>query len=115
MITTTRTETAKLLRIALEQATRLSDNEFVYGDRNDQGHEQSASVEYFKAYIEELERTRSAPSIEEGYHTVESEEESIDCDHGPCNGLNLDNGWIVWFYPEKPDLISFHPNFVKEL
>jgi len=114
MITTTRKETAKLLRIALEQAIRLSDNENVYGDRDDQGHEQSASVEYFKEYIEQLERKQSAPYVEEGYYTIESKEDSVDCDHGPCNGINLDNGWIVWTYPEKPDLISFHPNFTRE-
>lgn len=53
--------------------------------------------------------------MDEGYHTITSIEKNTDCDHGPCTGYNLDNGWIVWFYDDKPDLISFHPNFVADI
>ena len=46
-------------------------------------------------------------SIEEGYIDAVMEE-SEDCDHGPCIGYDLGNGIIVWTYPHKPGLISFH-------
>ena len=52
----THKETARLLRIALDQATRLSANESVYSDMDWRGFEDIVSVDYFDQYLAKLQR-----------------------------------------------------------
>ena len=95
----------EISRILVTQLQTLTDNDNAYDDVN------NTSISFDDVH-HFLEYPPVEFSAEEGYYTAETEE-SEDCDHGPCIGYNFDNGWIMWTYPEKPRLISFHPNHIK--
>lgn len=110
-------EALRLLRITFAQATALSDNENIYDDNEGD----SVPVEHVRQFLEAAldgdddDFKIEDHVLEEGYYTIVSTELSTDCDHGPCAGVTLNNGWIMWVYPEKPKLISFHPNFISQV
>ena len=96
----------EMIKILATQLQTMTDNEYAYDDENGT----SVSFDYVNTYLETMDGMNF--DVEEGYYTVETEE-SEDCDHGPCKGYTFENGWIMWTYPDKPDVVSFHPNHVK--
>ena len=98
----------EMIKILATQLQTMTDNEYAYDDENGT----SVLFDYVNTYLETMDGMNF--DVEEGYYTVETEE-SEDCDHGPCKGYTFENGWIMWTYPDKPDVVSFHPNHVKAI
>lgn len=104
--------TRRALRIVVTQLQTLTSNENAYDDER----KDSISFEELHKMLDEPQASLSLDNhlcIEEGYYdySLSDIEHSEDCDHGPCVGTTLSNGWIMWTYRDKPGLISFHPNF----
>jgi hypothetical protein len=107
--------TRRALRIVVTQLQTLTSNENAYDDTT-KGEDHSISFEELWKMINADPAELSLDNhlcIEEGYYNykINEIEHNEDCDHGPCVGTSLSNGWIMWTYRDKPGLISFHPNF----
>lgn len=90
----------------LEEALKIT-KERPNWDLQDACDEVDSSVYNYWSECEE-EIAYQKPPLEEGYHTVVGHDLNHDCDHGACIGYELENGWTVYTYEEKPELISFH-------
>ncbi len=116
-----------LIKLLLAQVREYSDNESAI--EYDENGKQLRSVEldsidrwletgdnydlhHYNLYLDG-EQVHHAPAVEyqpidEAYYDIVGFENNNDIDHGPCQGMKLSNGWLVWLYSEKPTLISFH-------
>jgi len=99
----------EMIKILATQLQTLTSNENAYDDIN----KTSVSFDEVNTYLECMGGMNF--DVEEGYYEIQHREHDTDCDHGPCIGYNFDNGWIMWTYPDKPHLVSFHPNHVKAI